>query len=56
VWLAGHPGKTAKDFRREVWEWRKTEGKAKNAAERVAWERDHPGGQKIKLCKMARGG
>jgi hypothetical protein len=49
-WLRSHPGRTAAEYRRllkdydgEVWEWRRSLGRASNAAERQAWERDHPG-------------
>ena len=46
-WLCEHPGKTAKDFRRlsteDLMAWRAPKNRAYNAAERQAWERDHPG-------------
>jgi len=46
LWLRDHPGKTAKDFRRlsyeEIAQWRKPWSEAYLAAERQAWERDHP--------------
>jgi len=46
-WLREHPGKTAKDFRRlsteDLMAWRAPKNRAYLAAERQAWERDHPG-------------
>jgi hypothetical protein len=48
-WLREHPGKTAKDFRRlsteDLMAWRAPKNRAYLAAERQAWERDHPGEQ-----------
>src|SRR5262245_3216466 len=49
LWLREHPGKTAKDYRRlintDVEKWQRAKAEAYNAAERQAWERDHPGQQ-----------
>jgi hypothetical protein len=49
-WLREHPGRTRAEYNRllrddnsEVWDWRRTKGKASIAAERRDWERDHPG-------------
>jgi hypothetical protein len=51
-WLSEHPGRTAAEYNRllrdqdsEVWDWRRSKGAAEIAAEREAWERDHPGKQ-----------
>src|SRR5262249_48389667 len=33
------------DFSEEAWERRRAEGRAHNEAEKIAWERDHPGQQ-----------
>jgi len=48
LWLREHPGRTAAGCRRlyrteEMWEWGRAKGQASTAAERAAWERDHPG-------------
>jgi hypothetical protein len=47
LWLQDHPGRTAADYDRlpddELWEWRRAKGRASNAAEKRAWQRDHPG-------------
>ena len=47
LWLRDHPGKTVKDYQRlsgdVLWDWRPAKGEASLAAERRAWERDHPG-------------
>ena len=47
TWLRAHPGKTVKDYERvpddEMWEWLRARGEATVAAEKAAWERDHPG-------------
>jgi hypothetical protein len=49
-WLSEHPGRTRAEYNRllrdhdsELWEWRRAKGRAANDAERLAWERDHPG-------------
>lgn len=47
MWLAEHPGCTAKDFNKlsgdERGEWRQAQQLAAVAAEKEDWERDHPG-------------
>jgi hypothetical protein len=50
LWLREHPGRTAREYRRqlsdndsEVWQWRRAKGAALIAAEAQAWEADHPG-------------
>jgi hypothetical protein len=47
LWLKKHPDKTAKDYQslsgEEKWDWQVAMGRAATAAERKAWERDHPG-------------
>jgi len=49
-WLRENPRRTAAEFDRllrntssSVWAWRRTRSEAATAAERAAWERDHPG-------------
>jgi hypothetical protein len=56
--LREHPGKTAKDFRRlsteDLMAWRAPKNRAYLAAERQAWERDHPGEQSPEhLCGLS---
>jgi hypothetical protein len=60
LWLQEHPGRTAKDYRRqsgdsdsEVWQWRRARGAAINEAEQQAWEADHPGRKFADHCGLS---